>query len=144
MNYMIMMIIVIGLAIADILTGLLKAYATEGYSSRIMRKGGLNKLGEVIVMATAIGLEIGIHKLGEFYDLEIFGGIAGAIAATSVFVYIVIMELISILENFAEANPDAPWARLLAKRLRTIEKSKENEIGVDEKTTGNKEGENDD
>lgn len=147
MNYMIMMIIVIGLAIADILTGLLKAYATEGYSSKIMRKGGLNKLGEVIVMATAIGLEIGIHELGKFYDLEIFGGIAGTIAATSVFIYIVIMELISILENFAEANPDAPWARLLAKRLRTVEKRKENEIGVDEDSTTaekDKESESDD
>lgn len=127
-----MMIIVIGLAIADIITGLLKANVTEGYSSKAMRKGGLNKIGEVVIMATAIGLELGIHKLGEFYELEIFGGIAGTLAATSVFVYIVIMELISILENFAEANPDAPWAKLLAKKLRAVEKDKEREIGADE------------
>lgn len=130
MNYIIMMVIVIGLAIADIITGLLKANANEGYSSKIMRKGGLNKIGEIVVMATAIGLEIGIHLLGKYYDLEIFGGIVGTIAATSVFVYIVIMELISILENFAEINPDAPWARLLAKKLRNIEQGKEKELEV--------------
>ena len=122
MKYLLMMLIVVGLAISDVLTGFIKAHAAGDYCSKVMRRGGLNKLGELIVMATAVGLEIGMTRLGAYYDAEMLADIAGNVTAISVFAYITVMELISVFENFAAMNPDAPWAKRLAKRLRNTPK----------------------
>lgn len=121
MKYLIMITLVIGLALSDIITGLIKAHINNDYCSKVMRKGGLNKLAEVIVMTTVCGLEIGITMLGKYYNAADFAAITGTIAAISVFIYITIMELISIFENFTEMNPDAPWAKSLVKKLRSFE-----------------------
>ena len=120
MQYIIMLTIVFGLAIADFATGLIKGYCTGQLSSRKMRCGGLNKICELIVMSTACGLEIGINKLGAYYDKAELSTITGAIAAIVVFGYIVIMEIISILENYAEINPDAVWIAKVLKRLKNV------------------------
>ena len=109
MQYIIMLAIVLGLAVADFATGLIKGYVTHQLNSSKMRRGGVSKLCEIIIMATACGLEYGIRQLGEYYQSDILAGIAGAVAAIVVFGYIVIMELISILENYAEINKDAAW-----------------------------------
>lgn len=119
MQYIIMLMIVIGLTLADIITGWIKAHVNDDYSSKVMRKGGLNKICEVVVMATACGLEIGIGYLGRYYDSELLAGITGTVAAIAVFIYIVIMEVISILENYAEADPNAAgWITKFLKKLR--------------------------
>ena len=47
MKYIIMLIIVIGLALADFATGWIKAYINDDVRSAKMRKGGLNKLANV-------------------------------------------------------------------------------------------------
>ena len=107
MQYIIMLLIVIGLAIADYLTGIIKAYCKNDICSSKMRKGGLNKLGEIIIMLTACGLDIGIHALGKYYQAVELSDIAGAVTAVMVFSYITIMEIISIFENYAEINPEA-------------------------------------
>lgn len=57
MQYIIMLLIVIGLALSDIITGWIKAHVKGDYCSAVMRKGGLNKLCEVVVMTTVCGLE---------------------------------------------------------------------------------------
>lgn len=45
------------------------------------------------------------------------------VTAIAVFVYIVIMELISILENYAEIAPQsAGWIQKLLKRLKNVNK----------------------
>lgn len=119
MQYLIMLLIVIGLALSDIITGWIKAHVKGDYCSAVMRKGGLNKLCEVVVMSTVCGLEIGMEALGTYYDSPELAKLAGAVTAISVFFYIVVMELISILENYSEANPDAAFAKHLIKRLRT-------------------------
>lgn len=119
MQYVIMMIIVAWLAIADFITGMIKAYVTGTLSSSKMRKGGVNKVGELIVMTTACGLEAGIKALGKFYDTSPeLASITGTITALLIFVYIVTMEVVSILENYAEINPDAAWITKLLKRLK--------------------------
>ena len=119
MQYIIMIMIVIGLALADIITGWIKAHVNDDYSSKVMRKGGLNKICEVVVMTTVCGLEIGIGYLGRYYDSELLAGITGTVAAIAVFIYIAIMEVISILENYAEADPDAAgWITRFLKKLR--------------------------
>lgn len=49
MQYIIMILIIIGLAVADYVTGFIKAYCKDDICSSKMHKGGLNKLGEIIV-----------------------------------------------------------------------------------------------
>lgn len=120
MQYVIMMTVVFWLAIADFVTGIIKGYVTGELSSTKMRKGGLNKIGELIVMITACGLEAGIKALDKYYDIsEHLAKISGNVAALLVFSCIVIMEIISILENYAAINPDAAgWITKLLKRLK--------------------------
>ena len=129
MKYIIMLAIVVGLALADFVTGIIKAYVNADLSSEKMRKGGLNKIAEVIVMATACGLEIGINALGQFYQSDSLAQITGMIAAGAVFVYIVIMELISILENYGEINKDAVWIKIFIRKLRNFQKKEDAENG---------------
>ena len=125
MKYVIMLAIVVGLALADFITGLIKAYIRQDISSQKMRIGGLHKVMEIIVMATACGLEIGIRELGKFYEEPKLAGITGAFAAGAVFIYIVAMEIISILENYAEVNPEAKWASGILKKLRVFQQQTE-------------------
>lgn len=126
MKYIIMLAIVIGLALADFITGLIKAAIKRDISSQKMRVGGLHKIMEILVMATACGLEIGIAELGKYYQAPQLAEIAGAFAAGAVFAYIVAMEIISILENYAEANPEAKWAAGIIRKLRVFQ-SKEDD-----------------
>ena len=118
MQYIIMLLIVIGLAIADYLTGIIKAYCKNDICSSKMRKGGLNKLGEIIIMLTACGLDIGIHALGKYYQAVELSDIAGAVTAVMVFTYITVMEIISIFENYSEINPEAKWTLKFIKQLK--------------------------
>lgn len=118
MQYIIMLLIVIGLAIADYLTGIIKAYCKNDICSSKMRKGGLNKLGEIIIMLTACGLDIGIHALGKYYQAVELSDIAGAVTAVMVFAYITVMEIISIFENYSEINPEAKWTLKFIRKLK--------------------------
>lgn len=125
MQYIIMILIIIGLAVSDYVTGVIKAYCKNDICSSKMRKGGLNKLGEIIVMATACGLEIGIKMLGQYYNSDQLAAVTGKITAIAVFIYITIMELISILENYAEINTEAAWARKIITRLKNVKDKEE-------------------
>lgn len=125
MQYIIMLTIVLGMAVTDFLTGIIKGYVNNDLSSAKMRKGGLNKIAEILVMACSCGLEIGIKKLGNYYSAESLAMITGAVTAVLVFGYIVIMEIISILENYAEINSEARWVRNLLSRLKNVNNDKE-------------------
>lgn len=127
MQYIIMLMIIVGLAAADYLTGIIKAYCKNEICSRKMRKGGLNKLGEIVVMTAACGLDIGINALGKYYEVAELSAIAGKITAVAVFIYITIMEVVSLFENYAEINPDAQWALKIIRRLKNFEEEKDNE-----------------
>lgn len=115
MKCIIMILIIVGLAISDFITGFIKGCITDRPRSAKMRKGGLNKLLEITVMVTVCGLEIGIEFLGAYYDAEKFSSIAGALTSVGVFCYIVLMECVSILENYVACNPRAGWARKIVK-----------------------------
>lgn len=127
MQYIIMLMIIVGLAAADYLTGIIKAYCKNEICSRKMRKGGLNKLGEIIVMTSACGLDIGVKALGKYYEAAELSAIAGKITAVAVFIYITVMEVISLFENYAEINPDAQWALKIIRRLKNFEEDKDDE-----------------
>ncbi|MBQ6676327.1 MAG: phage holin family protein [Ruminococcus sp.] len=126
-NYIIMLLIVIGLALADFLTGWIKAYIADDVRSAKMRKGGLNKLAEIVVMGVAIGSEIGFTELGKYYGQEQLAALAGSITAFSVFGYIFIMEVVSILENYGAINPQAKWISRIIKKLGSFEKEDNDE-----------------
>lgn len=118
MNYLIMLLIVTMLAAADIVTGFIKGCITDRPRSRSMRIGGLHKLAELTVMAAACGLETGISSLGRYYDAGQLAEIVGAFTAVSVFGFITVMEIVSILENYAAINPDAAWVQRLIHKIR--------------------------
>lgn len=69
-------------------------------------------------MACAIGLQIGLNYIGKYYDCEQLAEITGVVSALSVFCYLTVQELISILENYCESNPDAAGAKHLIKKLK--------------------------
>ena len=125
MKYIIMFLIVLGLAFSDFITGYIKACCTGTPSSKKMRIGGLHKIAELTIMATAIGLTIGLDMLGRYYNNTQLSDIAGLATAFSIFSYITLMEIISILENFAEIVPEAEWARQILRRTKNIETKEE-------------------
>ena len=133
MQYVIMMIIVTWLAIADFVTGMIKAYVTGTLNSTKMRKGGINKVGELVVMTTACGLEAGINQLSQYYDIsKELASITGTATAIIIFTYITVMEVVSILENFAEINPDASrWINKLLKHLKEREEKHDTDKDTD-------------
>ena len=63
MQYIIMFLIVLGLAFTDFVTGYIKARCTETVSSKALRIGGLHKVSELCVMLAAEGLTVGLEKL---------------------------------------------------------------------------------
>lgn len=117
MQYIIMFIIVVGLSISDILTGWIKAHISNTYRSSIIRLGLYRKFAEWLIMGVAIGLEVGLSMLGSYYHAEEVAGFAGAFAAVSIFLYITVMETVSILENFGEITPNAKWIKPILKKL---------------------------
>lgn len=122
-----MFLIVLGVVVADFLTGYIKAKCADKVSSKAMRIGGLHKIAELVIMATAIGLTVGLDMLGRYYNDTRLTDITGMFTAFSIFGYISVMELISILENFAEIVPQARWARKILKRMKNYEGGKDNE-----------------
>lgn len=117
MQYIIMFIIVVGLSLSDILTGWIKAHILNKYRSSIIRMGLYRKFAEWLIMGVAIGLEFGLSLLGSYYHAEEIAGFAGAFAAVSIFLYITVMETVSILENFGEITPNAAWIKPILKKL---------------------------
>ena len=133
MQYIIMFLMCVVAAMADVLTGLFKARITTGYDSTIMRKGLYGKATNLVVMAFASAVEIGLELLGEYYQQRELAKWTGGITAAFVFAVIVLMESISIAENFAAANPKSPLAKILSKRLKKIGKVIEKEDEEDGK-----------
>lgn len=118
MVYIIMIALVTGLAAADFITGWASAFIRGDVKSSEMRKGGIRKLAEIVVMAAAIGVNIAVDMIARYSGAEgVFADIVGAFSAYGVAVYIVLMEIVSILENYVEMNPGAKWASKIMKRL---------------------------
>lgn len=81
-------------AAADILTGLLQAGINNCYNSSVMRKGLYRKLGELscVILAYVVSVAISLPV-----NITAF-----------VSVYIVVMEIISVLENLSAAGVPFP------------------------------------
>lgn len=89
-------IVVAAAILADIVTGLLKAFYTKSFKSSVMRQGLFHKLGELIAVAILYGAQISLPKIGVDANLPLFTVGCG---------YCVLMELGSILENLRAFTP---------------------------------------
>ena len=90
--------LIVGLFILlDLITGLIKAFKEKNYTSTIMREGLFHKAGSILVVCFGVLVDYA----QTFLDL----GINVPIAA-SICVYIVLMEIGSIIENICTINPD--------------------------------------
>jgi phage-related holin len=87
----------------DFFTGLLKAFATDAFSSRVMRRGLFHKGSLLCVLALGYLMDYAQRYL----DL----GVAVPVGAAAC-VYIVLMETGSTLENLCETNPELMPERL--------------------------------
>lgn len=101
----------IGAAVAfmcmDILTGWLKGVITHTFSSSVMREG----LGHKALCLCIIGLALMLEIAGSHIAGLGFSGVT----VVAVCIYIIVMEVSSILENVCSAYPelrDTPLARL--------------------------------
>lgn len=102
-------LIVVLLFIAlDIVTGLAKAFATSGFDSSIMRQGFFHKLGEIFAVALALAADVGLPEIGVPLDVKLSGLCC---------VYLVLMEIGSVVENIGAINPDlvGPLDNIFAK-----------------------------
>lgn len=103
-------VIVFSFIVADIATGLIKAIATHSYSSSVMREGLFHKLGEIICIIFGVLCDYALPMIGIKIPLSI---------AQSVSVYIIIMEIGSVIENIGVLNPDL--SKYLGKIFEKIE-----------------------
>lgn len=90
-------VIVFAFIVADIATGLIKAISTHSYSSSVMREGLFHKLGEIICLVFGVLCDYALPLIGIKIPLSI---------AQSVSVYIIIMEIGSVVENIGVLNPE--------------------------------------
>lgn len=89
-------IVVAAAILADIITGLLKAFYTKSFQSSVMRQGLFHKLGELIAVGVLYGAQIALPRVGVEANLPLFKVGCG---------YCVLMELGSILENLRSFTP---------------------------------------
>lgn len=83
---------------ADMVAGFVAAAINNELSSSKMRRGLLHKVLMLILIFACLAIEIGIsHTVALPYDVPTCEVVCG---------YIVIMELISVLENIAKGYPE--------------------------------------
>lgn len=111
-------VIVFAFIVADIATGLIKSIATHSYSSSVMREGLFHKLGEVVCMIFGVLCDYTLPMLGIKIPLSI---------AQSVSIYIIIMEIGSVVENIGVLNPElSKYLGKIFEKIKTPE-SEDNE-----------------
>lgn len=120
MIYIVMVLMISGAALTDFVTGYLKAYIQGKINSQKMRIGGVHKICELLILIAVIGLDNGLDFLGKYYQSEELAEIAGSVSVIGVFVYVMIMEIVSILENLSDIFPQAEKIKKLIKKLKIL------------------------
>lgn len=93
------MILILILIAMDIVTGLVKAYVTKEFSSKVMREGLVRKSGTIFLVLLAYGLQYATVHIPELpAELSaIYSGIS---------LYVILMEVASNVENILAINPE--------------------------------------
>ena len=111
-------ILVVAFICLDIITGLLKAVYEKNLESECIRKGLIHKLGEIIAVAVAFLIEYSQTVILSInFDIPIVKGVC---------IYIILMEILSVLENICVINPQlrevfSPYLKKLREKENEIE-----------------------
>ena len=107
MSY-ISIVIVLVFIVLDVVSGLVKAFATTGFDSSIMRQGFFHKLGEMLAVALCVLVDVSLPRLGIPVDVDF---------SMVCCIYLCIMEIGSILENIGAVNPQLrePLSKIFSK-----------------------------
>lgn len=90
--------LIVGVAILlDVITGISQAVFNKVLSSEKMRNGVYHKLSYVFAVALALFVEYTVDHLDIGYTLPLF---------VPVCTYIVLTEIVSIIENMGKLNPE--------------------------------------
>lgn len=81
----------------DFITGLISAIKGKNFSSSIMREGLFHKVGSLLFVVLGFGIDYSCKYLDLGVEVPITEGIC---------VYIVLMEIGSIIENIGKINPN--------------------------------------
>ena len=93
-----MLYVIVALFIVlDFVTGLIKAFKEKAYNSSVMREGLYHKCGSALCVAFGF--------LVDYTQTLVDIGVTVPVAV-SICVYIIIMEIGSIIENLCAINPD--------------------------------------
>lgn len=95
----------------DIVTGLVKAWSNEDFKSKKMRTGLSKKIGEIAIIV-----------IGELFQYSLN---LPTYIMTCVSLYIVFMELMSVVENLNELG--VPLPAFVTKALQTVDESLQKE-----------------
>ena len=101
-------VIVLVFILLDVVSGLVKAFATTGFDSSAMRRGFFHKLGDLLSVALCVVVDESLPRLGVPVEADF-----SAVCC----VYLVIMEIGSVLENIGAINPElrVPLSKIFAK-----------------------------
>ena len=118
-------LVLLCMIVIDYVTGMVKAYMTAQLSSRIGVKGILKKLCYMAMVAVGAAVDYLLHgalkQAGIDLHIELFCGLL-------VTVWLIINELISVLENLASIGvPGFPRLNRLLSRLKSTVNEKEDE-----------------
>lgn len=80
----------------DMVTGLIKAFKEKAYTSSVMREGLFHKCGSVLCVAFGV--------LVDYTQTLVDIGVTVPVAL-SICVYIILMEIGSVIENICAINP---------------------------------------
>lgn len=110
-------ILVVAFICLDVVTGLLKAVYEKNLESECIRKGLIHKLGEIIAVVVAFLIEYSQTVILSInFDIPIVKGVC---------IYIILMEILSVLENICVINPQL--RKVFSPYLKKL-REKENEI----------------
>ena len=109
LGYSVAIYAILGIAIGlDIATGITQAVYNRTLDSKILRNGMFHKLSYVFAVALALFLEWACRYIELGFDCKVFIPLA---------IYIVVTEIVSVLENITKLNPDlkeSPIFKLLS------------------------------
>lgn len=101
-------LIVFAFILFDIIVGVVNAYLHHELSSSKMREGLSHKIGEVFLILLSDGCYFAMC-VPPFDKMGVPADIVNVVAG-----FIVLMELMSIIENICKLNPDLPIAKIFA------------------------------
>lgn len=90
--------------LADVLAGVLKAAKAGELSSAKAREGAWHKAGELLIAGLAVLVEVGSAHLDLGFTAPLI---------VPVCTYLVVNEVMSILENASELNPELKGSRIM-------------------------------